>query len=156
MDDDQAQCNPSIIHYYRELGPTAIAPGHKQISVKIQQQQPHNGAATKYPSQQATKLSAQVQTLPAVIEDPDTARIPSLFDNETSLPVEDVLPDLLDAFFYYYTDNFCFLNRSYLNNLVSRGESSTFLICSMAAVSSRFCNSSKFAKYFRPKEDGSL
>lgn len=82
--------------------------------------------------------------------------IPPLFDNETSLPIEDVLPDLLDAFFTYYADNFCFLNRSYLDHLLTRGESSTFLICSMAALSSRFCNPSKFARYFRPKEDGSL
>lgn len=157
LNGGQAQDSPTTIHYYRELGPTAIAPGHKQVSVKIQQQQQsHHGAATKYPSQQATKPSAHVQTLPSVIEDPEAARIPPIFDNETSLPIEDVLPDLLDAFFTYYADNFCFLNRSYLDHLLTRGESSTFLICSMAALSSRFCNPSKFAKYFQPKEDGSL
>ncbi|KAL8821163.1 MAG: hypothetical protein Q9223_000763 [Gallowayella weberi] len=156
-DSTQAQDGPTTIHYYRELGPTAIAPGYKQISVKIQQQQqPHHGAATKYPSQASTKPSAHVQTLPSVIEDPEAARIPPLFDHETSLPVEDVLAELLDAFFHYYADNFCFLNRSYLDQLLLHGESSTFLVCSMAALSSRFCSPKKFAKYFQPKDDGSL
>ncbi|KAL8687185.1 MAG: hypothetical protein Q9224_005225 [Gallowayella concinna] len=156
-DSTRSQDGPATIHYYRELGPTAIAPGHKQVSVKIQQQQqPHHGAATKYPSQQSTKPSAHVQTLPSVIEDPEAARIPPLFDNETSLPVEDVLPELLDAFFHYYADNFCFLNRSYLDQLLLRGESSTFLVCAMAALSSRFCSPKRFAKYFQPKDDGSL
>lgn len=79
-----------------------------------------------------------------------------MFDNETSLPVEDVLPELLDAFFNYYADNFCFLNRSYLDQLLLRGQFSTFLICSMAALSSRFCCPQNFAKYFQPKDDGGL
>lgn len=79
-----------------------------------------------------------------------------MFDSDTSLPVADLLPDLLDAFFTYYADNFCCLNRSYLDQLLNRGDASVFLVCSMAALSSRFCNPARFARHFPPKEDGSL
>lgn len=146
---------PTTIHYFRELGPTAIAPGHKQISIKVQQQ--HYGrTAAKDQSAPAHKAFARGQPLPSIMEDPALKGIPPLFESETSLPVKDVLPDLLDAFFTYYADNFCFLNRSYLDQLLARGEASVFLICSMAALSSRFGSPSKFAKYMKPKDDGSL
>ncbi|KAI4149509.1 MAG: hypothetical protein L6R39_002487 [Caloplaca ligustica] len=144
------------IHYYRELGPTAIAPGHKQISIKVQQQQQQNCSDPKDPPAPADRSSAHVHTLPSVKEEPGSTDFPSLFDSETSLPVPDLLPDLLDAFFLYYADNFCFLNRSYLDQLLNRGEASVFLICSMAALSSRFCHPAKFAKYFPPRDDGNL
>lgn len=148
--------NPyTTIHYYRELGPTAIAPGHKQISIKVQQQQQDYGVSLKDPSRSANHYSAQLQTLAPVREEACTPGYPSMFDSETCLPVADLLPDLLDAFFEYYADNFCFLNRPYLDQLLRRGEASTFLILSMAALSSRFCNPAKFAKYLPPKEDGS-
>ena len=94
--------------------------------------------------------------VPSIIEDPEATSLPPLFDNQTSLPVEDVLPDLLDTFFHFYADNFCFLNRPSLDYLLSRGECSTFLICPMAAPSSRFCSPPKFAKYSGTKQDGSL
>ncbi|KAL8702825.1 MAG: hypothetical protein Q9201_004014 [Fulgogasparrea decipioides] len=151
-DDGQAY---TTIHYYRELGPTAIAPGHKQISIKVQPQQ-HYGSAAKDLCAPADKSSAHVQPLPPVIEDPSSGSLPPLFDSQTSLPVQEVLPDLLSAFFTYYADNFCFLNRSYLDQLIARGEASVFLICSMAALSSRFCNPEKLARYLPPKGDGSL
>ena len=82
--------------------------------------------------------------------------LPELFDRDTSLPVDDILNHLLDVFFMYYADNFCFLNRAYLDQLLSRGEASVFLVCSMAALSSRFCEPKRFVKYFPPKDDGSM
>ncbi|KAL8689329.1 MAG: hypothetical protein Q9218_004976 [Villophora microphyllina] len=128
---------------------------HKQISIKIQQQQ-HYGTVPKDPCASARKSSIRGQPLPMVVEDESSQGLPPLFDSETSLPVPDVLSDLLDAFFTYYIDNFGFLNRSYLDQLLARGEASVFLVCSMAALSSRFCSPAKFAKYLPPKEDGSL
>ncbi|KAI4089940.1 MAG: hypothetical protein LQ344_005041 [Seirophora lacunosa] len=154
LNNNQTQDSYTTIHYYRELGPTAIAPGHKQISVKVQQ--PPCGSTLKDPSAPGDHFSATSRTLPLLKAELDATELPSLFDDETSLPVADVLPDLLDAFFMYYADNFCFLNRSYLDQLLSRGEASHFLVCSMAALSSRFCDPVKLAKYFQPKEDGSL
>ncbi|KAL9602074.1 MAG: hypothetical protein Q9219_002070 [cf. Caloplaca sp. 3 TL-2023] len=153
--DSQPQDPYSTIHYYRELGPTAIAPGHKQISIKVQQQQ-HHGSARNDSLAPTSQPSVHMQMLPSVMEEPGAGGLPSLFDAETSLPVAELLPELLDAFFEYYADNFCFLNRSYLEQLLHRGEASVFLICSIAALSSRFCNPTKFAKYFPPKQDGSL
>ncbi|KAL8641282.1 MAG: hypothetical protein Q9228_001886 [Teloschistes exilis] len=153
--DDQAKDSYTTIHYYRELGPTALAPGHKQISIKIQQQQ-HYGIAPKDPGASTRKSFARGQPLPMVMEDASLGGLPPLFDSETSLPVREVLSDLLDAFFTFCADNFCFLNRSYLDQLLARGEASIFLICSMAALSSRFCGPAKFAKYLPPKDDGSL
>lgn len=84
------------------------------------------------------------------MEEPD---FPSLFDSETSLPVADLL---LEPFFTYYSNNSCFLNRFSLGQLLTCGEASIFLVCSMAALSSRFCRSVKFARYLPPKDDGSL
>ncbi|KAL8962766.1 MAG: hypothetical protein Q9193_000885 [Seirophora villosa] len=154
LNNNQTQDSYTTIHYYRELGPTAIAPGHKQISVKVQQ--PPYRSTLKDPSAPDDHFSAPSRTLPMLKAELDATQLPSLFDDEKSLPVADVLPDLLDAFFMYYADNFCFLNRSYLDQLLSRGEASHFLVCSMAALSSRFCDPVKLAKYFQPKEDGSL
>ncbi|KAI4195178.1 MAG: hypothetical protein LQ350_007352 [Teloschistes chrysophthalmus] len=153
--DDQAKHSYNTIHYYRELGPTALAPGHKQISIKIQQQQ-HYGIASKDPGATTRKSFARGQPLPMVMEDASLGGLPPLFDSETSLPVQEVLSDLLDAFFTFCADNFCFLNRSCLDQLLARGEASIFLVCSMAALSSRFCSPAKFAKYLPPKDDGSL
>ena len=150
----------TTIHYYRELGPTAIAPGHKRISIKVQQQQQqqqqqHHGSPFSDPSAPASHSTAYIQPLTSVVEEPGSGDYPPLFDSETGLPVAKLLPDLLDAFFEYYADNFCFLNRCYLNQLLDRGEASVFLLCSMAALSSRFCNPAKFSSHFPPKEDGS-
>ncbi|KAL9579993.1 MAG: hypothetical protein Q9212_004758 [Teloschistes hypoglaucus] len=153
--DDQAKDSYTTIHYYRELGPTALAPGHKQISIKIQQQQ-HYGIAPKDTGATTRKSFARGQPLPMVMEDASLGGLPPLFDSETSLPVQEVLSDLLDAFFTFCADNFCFLNRLCLDQLLARGEASIFLICSMAALSSRFCSPAKFAKYLPPKDDGSL
>ncbi|KAL8985694.1 MAG: hypothetical protein Q9205_000645 [Flavoplaca limonia] len=137
VDKGQAHDGPTTIHDYRELGPTAIAPGYKQISIKIQQQPPPPSATTKYPSQRAIHPSFHVQALPSIIENPEAASLPPLFDNLTSLPVEDALPELLDIFFPFYADNFCFLNRPF------------------SRLPPQPC-SSKFAKYFGTKQDGSL
>ncbi|KAL8872296.1 MAG: hypothetical protein Q9174_002054 [Haloplaca sp. 1 TL-2023] len=98
------------LHYYRELGPTAIAPGYKQISIKIQQHD--HGAAAKIPAPEADRSFARGPPFPPLIEDPALKDYPPLFDRETSLPVKEVLSDLFGAFFTYYADNFCFLNRS--------------------------------------------
>ncbi|KAL8891786.1 MAG: hypothetical protein Q9215_001222 [Flavoplaca cf. flavocitrina] len=137
VDKGQAHDGPTTIHDYRELGPTAIAPGYKQISIKIQQQPPPPSATTKYPSQRAIHPSFHVQALPSIIENPEAASLPPLFDNLTSLPVEDALPELLDIFSPFYADNFCFLNRPF------------------SRLPPQPC-SSKFAKYFGTKQDGSL
>ena len=79
-----------------------------------------------------------------------------MFDRETSLPVREVLSDLLDAFFNYYAAKSYFLNRSYLDQLLARGEASVFIIYSLVALSSCLCNPSKLARYMKPKDDGSL
>ena len=86
---------------------------------------------------------------------PHPEQLTSLFDKTTGLPIAALLPYLLDAFFEYYADNFCFLNRSYLERLIKTGKVSSFLICVLSALSSRFCDPKMFNGYFRPKGDGS-
>lgn len=143
----------TTIHYYRELGPTAIAPGHKQIAVKVHQNQssagsPQSSGLLNLPSKPDPHLSVGPTT--GAFDGP----LP-IFEEESSLPVEDLLPSLLDAFFLYYADSFCFLNRSYLDRLLSRGEASPFLVCSIATLSSRFCNPQIFTMFYSSKADGS-
>lgn len=78
-----------------------------------------------------------------------------LFDIDSGLPVKGILPQLLDAFFRYYGDNFCHLNRRHVDLLIKQGKASIFLICVMSALSSRFCPPELFAGFLPPKEDGS-
>ena len=79
-----------------------------------------------------------------------------LFDRVTGLPVKELLPELLDRFYDHYADNYLFLlNRNYLKSLLEQGKASTFLICVMSALSSRFCSPDTFTSYLPPKPDGS-
>ena len=74
----------------------------------------------------------------------------SVFDARNNLPRAELLPHLLDAFFEYYGSYFCFLNRRQLESLIKTDEISTFLLCSIAALSARFCNTDVFTPYFPP------
>ncbi|KAI9875398.1 MAG: hypothetical protein M1830_008526 [Pleopsidium flavum] len=132
------------LHYYRHLGPTAIAPGHKKISLKVRQdvvRDTYSGSDWQSRDCGTFGISNDTTCLP-------------LFDGATSLPSKEILPQLLDRFFEYYGDNFCFLHRPYLSQLIERGEASSFLICSMSALSSRFCQPEMFTKYFMTKANG--
>ncbi len=134
----------STLHYYRHLGPTAIAPGHKKISLKVRQDVVRDAySGSDWPSGDCGTFGTSS----------DTTCLP-LFDGATSLPSKEILPHLLDRFFEYYGDNFCFLNHPYLSQLIERGEASSFLICSMSALSSRFCQPEMFTKYFMTKANG--
>jgi len=93
--------------------------------------------------------------LPSLPSHPKSRGLRPLFDANTSLPVQEILPQLLDAFFRYYGDNFCHLNRKHVDSLIERRKASVFLICVMAALSSRFCPPELFVGFLPPKEDGS-
>lgn len=86
---------------------------------------------------------------------PKSRGLRPLFDANTGLPIQAILPQLLDAFFQYYGDNFCHLNRRHLESYIERHRASVFLICVMAALSSRFCPPELFVGFLPPKEDGS-
>lgn len=135
---DTASCSPvnqiphTVLQYYRYLGPTAIAPGYKKISLKITSD---SGSCDRYKLHR-DKSSEQYES--------------SVFDSESTLPRAELLPHLLDAFFDYYGSYFCFLNRRQLENLISTDEISTFLLCSIAALSARFCDPDILAPYFPP------
>ena len=115
----------------------AIAPGHKSIKLKAQQDA---GNEVQGP------MDALYLGQPGV---------KPIFDSITGLPVQPLLPTLLDAFFQYYGDNFCHMNRRHLDMLIDHGKASVFLICVMTALSSRFCPPEVYAEYFPPKADGS-
>ena len=131
----------TTVHYYRHHGPTALAPGHKQVSLKA-----------RYDS---SEFSQTQQKVP-----PDEPQIlnqrvfgssePQLFDNSTSLPTAALLPTLLDTFFEYYGDLYCFLNQQHLQKLIDDGDPPVFLIVVMSALSSRFCDPEVFRNYFPP------
>ena len=140
----------TTLHYFRELGPTAIAPGHKKLKVKARTDL--GGVFEDFCSKCGHTEGQSVQTSAL---HPHPNQLTSLFDKTTGLPVAPLLPHLLDAFFEYYADNFCFLNRSYLERLIHTGKVSSFLICGLSALSSRFCDPKVFDGYFRSKVDGS-
>ena len=138
----------TTVHYFRHLGPTAIAPGHKKISLKARREdQPF---ASRSPA--STRSMSEMQPPPL-----DQSNYLPLFDNATGLPVKEILPSLLDKYFEYYSDIYCFTNRNFLEARVDQGTPPIFLICVMSALSSRFCGHELFAPYFtpveRPRED---
>ena len=131
----------TTVHYYRHLGPTAIAPGHKKISLKARHD---HDAELRHPSIASTShLSHAYQ-----------AGLLPLFDS-VGLPVAALLPTLLDSFFYAYLDNMFFMNRRHLESLILSGKASVFLICAMSTLSSRFCPPEIFRGYLPPKADES-
>ncbi|KAK3174825.1 hypothetical protein OEA41_002071 [Lepraria neglecta] len=129
----------TTVHYHRHLGPTAIAPGHKMISLKARQD--YNGYAGQGSGHVLSSFGKHT-LLP-------------IFDVSSGLPVEGLLPQLLDTFFRYYGDNFCHLNRRYLDSLIECGKPPVFLICVMSAFASRFCTPDVFADFLPPIADGS-
>ena len=131
----------TTVHYYRHLGPTAIAPGHKMISLKARRE----GQPSAHPS--PVRSASEMHPPPL-----DRNLTLQLFDDATGLPVKEILSTLLDKYFEYYGDIFCFTNRNYLEELIDRGMPPVFLICVMSALSSRFCGPDFFAPYFPPIE----
>ena len=115
------------LQYYRYLGSTAIAPGYKKITLKATS----DGAR---PSSEAYDIS----------DGPGA----SIFDPVTNMPVAELLPHLLDAFFEYHSSVFCFLNRRQLESLIAVNQVSRFLLCSLAALSARFCKPEIFEPFF--------
>lgn len=128
----------TTVHYYRHLGPTAIAPGHKKVCLKARQ------------NRDGESRHLSISSSSHMLQD----GLFSLFDS-TGLPVPALLPTLLDSFFHAYLDNMFFLNRRHLELLIKSGEASVFLICAMSTLSSRFCPPEIFEGYLPPKADGS-
>ena len=122
----------TVVQYYRYLGPTAIAPGYKKISLKVANDMSSSDSQYVHRSDWSEQLGT------------------SVFDPRNNLPRAELLPYLLDAFFEHYGSYFCFLNRRQLENLIKTDEISIFLLCSVAALSARFCNPDVFAPYFPP------
>ena len=135
----------TTVHYFRHLGPTAIAPGHKKISLKARRE----GQPSTYHSPIIPARSTSEMQPPPLLE--RNLTLP-LFDEATGLPVKEILPRLLDKYFEYYADIYCFTNRKFLEALIDQGTPPVFLICVMSALSSRFCDNDLFAPYFPPVE----
>ncbi len=129
------------VQYYRHLGPTAIAPGHKQISLKARQDDIDN------PGNFFQSNNSRPDPHMAITHDPNSHL--QLFDEATGLPSDLILPPLLDAFFEYYGDNYCFLNQTCLRQIIDHEKPPVFLVCTMCALSSRFCPES-FSHFLPP------
>ena len=137
-DSSASEMPYTTVHYYRHLGPTAIAPGHKKISLKAR----HDCVGESG--------HLLVSDLSKLHQD----GLPPLFDS-TGLPAAALLPTLLDSFFHAYLDNMFFVNRRHLDSLILSGEVSVFLVCAMSTLSSRFCPPEIFNGFLPPKADGS-
>ena len=126
----------SVLQYYRYLGSTALVPGYKKISLKI--------------ANESLDIDAEARKF---LEPPELIGV-DVLDPRTNLPKAELVPYLLDAFFEYYGSNFCFLNRAQLETLICENQISGFLLCSIAALASRFCSSEVFATYFPQLPNG--
>ena len=139
----------TTVHYFRHLGPTAIAPGHKKISLKVRQDEQSPARDSAPPTRSKSNMQP-----PRPVD--QNGCLP-IFDDVTGLPVKEILPTLLDTYFEYYSDLYCFTNRRFLDALIDQGTPPVFLLCVMSALSSRFCESELFASYFptidNPRED---
>ena len=131
----------TTVHYYRHHGPTAIAPGHKQISLKARQDEDD----TAHDDQLMIRAGQHVQCSHSYHH--------ALFDTSTGLPKASILPQLIDTFFDYYGDIYCFLNKNRLIQLINEGRPPVFLICAMSALCSRFCQPELFLNFFPPLAD---
>ena len=120
----------TVVQYYRYLGSTAIAPGYKKISLKV--------------AKDRSRVSDVSYEKHEVQHHSDA----SIIDTHTDLPQAELVPHILNAFFEYYGGIFCFLNRPQLEKLIHSNEISSFLLCSLAALSARFCNPEVFDPYF--------
>jgi len=132
----------TTVHYYRHHGPTAIAPGHKQISLKAR----HDELESPGDGQHVNRETQANERAGTNARNPSTV----LFDDDTDLPTSNILPQLLDTFFEYYGDSYCFLNKDHILQLVGCGKPPVFLVNVMSALSSRFCHPSLFAGTFPP------
>lgn len=140
LDSLASQLPYTTVYYHRHLGPTAIAPGHKKISLKARQD---CGGDKNSPTSSTSSQRRHDGLLP-------------LFDATTDLPVKELQPSLLDKFYEYYADTYCFLSsRKQLESLIEQGKASAFLVCVISALSSRFCSSEIFSYYLPPTADGS-
>lgn len=135
---DPALPVPCEVLQWCHLGPTAIAPVHKKISVKAR----HDHSGDPRHSSMSSS-SHMLQDGPQ-----------SLFDS-AGLPVAALLPTFLDSFFRAYLGNMFFVSRRHLDSFMKSGEASVFLICAMSTLSSRFCPPEMFQGYLPPKADGS-
>jgi hypothetical protein len=140
------EADHTTVQYARHLGATAIAPGHQKISLKVKTDD------VVYDTE-ASSTSGYPTGRHSESHDPHEQRFLPIFDETTGLPSGEILPILLDIFFEYYGDNFCFLNRSYLDQLLETGDASIFLICTICALSSRFGTSAIFVNYFPHREE---
>jgi len=146
-DTPREQLAYTTVQYARHLGATAIAPGHKKISLKVKRSRA-GLTEDNFASSSSQPKDGRIQF------DQITDGPLSVFDTTTGLPCEKLLPHLLDSFFENYNDNFCFLNRAYLEQLIECGGASEFLICTVSALSARFCPQEVFDKYLHPKANG--
>lgn len=130
----------TTVQYFRHLGPTAIAPGHKRITLKVRQDEDTTPTDTSMSPRDGGRLPRQDGFLDCL----------PLFEDYTGLPVQPLLPVLIDKYFEYYGDIFCFTNRRHLESQVEQRQPPIFLLSVMSTLASRFCDREMFLPYFPP------
>ncbi|KAL6800980.1 fungal-specific transcription factor domain-containing protein [Trichoderma sp. SZMC 28013] len=135
--DFHAPSRPRIVklRYYRRLGPTAVVPGFRRLSMAVNPDQEetyegeHSGLELDdYTSGWGTASPSSAAS--------DHNR---LFDKSTCQPNSDIMPMILHVFFEHFEGHFPFLNPEILGGHVQAGEASSFLLNAIAALTVRFC-----------------
>ena len=133
-DSSNGETEYFTVSYFRHLGPTGIVPGHKKISLKARREE-----------RDPSRLQSGGQ---------HGAKILPLFDEETDLPVKELLPILIEKYFEYYSGIYYFTNRAYLESLVQGGTPPIFLVSVISALASRFVDHELYTPYFPPALNG--
>lgn len=135
--DIHAPSRPRIVklRYYRRLGPTAVVPGFRRLSMAVNpdQEETYEG--------EHSSLELDDYTSGWGTASPSSAASDhnKLFDKSTCQPNSDIMPMILHVFFEHFEGHFPFLNPEILSGHVQAGEASSFLLNAIAALTVRFC-----------------
>lgn len=133
--------NQHRVPYFRYFGPTAIAPGYKQMVVQVKQHTQNIDASTTFPSSEVG----------GVLETPDGNLIQSpsdgqpifdipVYDPNTSTSVDPLIMRLVEIFFDNLGCNFPFFQRQLLRRNIENKVVEPILVNAICAVSERFCS----------------
>lgn len=124
------------LRYYRRLGPTAVVPGFRRLTVTVSPDQDESNDGDRSNSEADGYFGRGTTVSPS-----STASEQSrLFDKSNCQPHPDIMPVILDVFFEHFHGHFPFLHPEILIGHVQTGEASSFLLNAIAAITVRFCS----------------
>ncbi|RFU34877.1 hypothetical protein B7463_g1453, partial [Scytalidium lignicola] len=132
--------NQHRVPYFRYFGPTAIAPGYKQMVVQVKQHAQSIDASTTFPSSEIGGVleTPDGNSIQAMSEGQPIFDVP-VYDVNTSAFVDPLIMRLVEIFFDNLGCNFPFLQRQRFLKNIENKVAEPILVNAICAVSERFC-----------------